>query len=248
MDVLKVENLEQSYGGLRVLFDLSFSLERGKRVALIGPNGAGKTTLLNVLTGFVPPAAGRIYFLSHDVTNMPSHRRVSLGLARSFQLNTLLPGLNLLINVLLAIQGIQTSRFDCFRSITAYRDNLSKARELLELVDLWPQRDSPVDALSYGHQRQVEIILALASEPKVLLLDEPTAGLSRGESNNLVDMLHGLTKDTTVFFSAHDLDLVFSLADRVVVLYYGKIVAEGTPEEIQDNAKVREIYLGSEKE
>ena len=247
MDVLKVENLGQHYGGLQVLFDLSFSLESGERVALIGPNGAGKTTLLNVLTGFVPPAKGRISFLDRDVTAMPSHRRVFLGLARSFQLNTLFPHLSLLINVLLAIQGVQTTRYRWFRPITAYKDNLKKVQELLELVGLWDVRDSPVAALGYGQQRLVEIILALASKPKLLFLDEPSAGLSSGESSHVIDMIQSLTENTTVFFSAHDLDLVFTLADRVMVLYYGKIIAQGTPEEIQNDPKVREIYLGSEE-
>jgi branched-chain amino acid transport system ATP-binding protein len=179
---------------------------------------------------------------------MPSNKRVSLGLARSFQINTLFPRLSLLINVLLAIQGVQSTRFRWFRPIKTYTRNLIAARELLELVSLWDERDSPVEVLSHGQQRQVEIVLALASKPKVLLLDEPSAGLASGESGNLIDMIHNLTKETTVFFCAHDLDLVFTLADRVMVLYYGKIIAQGTPEEIQDDTKVQEIYLGVEKE
>ncbi len=248
MEVLKVERLMQSYGGLQVLHDVSFTLEAGERVALIGPNGAGKTTLLNVLTGFIPPAAGRITLLNRNVTKMSSNRRVSLGLARSFQINTLFPRLSLLINVLLAIQGIQSTRFRWFRPIGTYAANLTAARELLEMVNLWDERDLPVNVLSHGQQRQVEIVLALASKPRILLLDEPSAGLSSGESNNLIDMIHNLTRDTTVFFCAHDLDLVFTLADRVMVLYYGKIIAEGTPEEIQDDIKVQEIYLGIKKE
>jgi len=247
MDVLKVENLGQNFGGLHVLFDLSFSLESGEKVALIGPNGAGKTTLLNVLTGFISPAAGQIFFLDRDITGMSSHRRAFLGLARSFQLNTLFPNLSLIINVLLAIQGVQSTRYHWFRPITAFRDNLMAARELLDLVDLWDERETPVDALGYGQQRLVEIILAIASKPKLLFLDEPSAGLSSGESSHLIDMIQSLTENTTVFFSAHDLDLVFTLADRVVVLYYGKIIAQGTPEVIQNDPKVREIYLGSEE-
>jgi branched-chain amino acid transport system ATP-binding protein len=247
MEVLKVERLSQSYGGLQVLMDISFSLNGGEKVALIGPNGAGKTTLLNVLSGFIPPRAGRIYVLGRDVTNMPSHRRSSLGLSRSFQINTLFSHLSLLCNVLLAIQGVQTTRYQMIRPITAYKGNFNKARELLELVDLWGERDSSVTTLSHGQQRQVEIILALASKPRLLLLDEPSAGLTSGESVNLVHMIRNLMGDSTVFFCAHDLDLVFSLAERVVVLYYGQIVAQGKPEEIQNNPKVREIYLGTER-
>lgn len=248
MDVLKVKDLSQSYGGLQVLNNLSFSLETGEKVALIGPNGAGKTTLLNVLSGFIPPITGRIYLLDRDVTDMPSHRRVSLGLARSFQINTLFPRLSLLTNVLLAIQGIQTTRYRMIRPITAYKDNLEKAQELLELVDLWGEKESPVTALGHGQQRQVEIILAMASKPRLLLLDEPSAGLTSGETGSLIHMIRNLMADTTVFFCAHDLDLVFSLADRVIVLYYGQTIVQGTPREIQTDPRVREIYLGIEEE
>jgi len=248
MDVLRVKDLSQSYGGLQVLNNLSFSLEAGEKVALIGPNGAGKTTLLNVLSGFVPPLSGRIHLLDCDVTEMPPHRRVSLGLARSFQINTLFPRLSLLTNVLLAIQGIQPTRYRMIRPITAYRGNLAKARKLLELVDLWGERESPVTALGHGQQRQVEIILALASEPRLLLLDEPSAGLTSGETGSLIQMIRNLMGNTTVFFCAHDLDLVFSLADRVIVLYYGQTIVQGTPREVQIDPKVREIYLGIEEE
>ena len=246
MEVLKVEQLSQSFGGLSILEDISFSIGAAEKVALIGPNGAGKTTLMNVLSGFIPPRAGRIYLLGNDVTRMPSHRRVSLGLSRSFQINTLFSHLSLLTNVLLAIQGVQATRYQMIRPITAYKENFDKARELLELVDLWGERDSPITTLSHGQQRQVEIILALASKPRLLLLDEPSAGLTSGETGNLVHMIRNLMGDSTVFFCAHDLDLVFSMAERVVVLYYGQIVAQGTAKEIQNNPKVREIYLGAE--
>jgi len=247
MEVLKVERLSQSFGGLSVLEDISFSIGAAEKVALIGPNGAGKTTLLNVLSGFIPPRAGRIYLLGNDVTHMPSHRRASLGLSRSFQINTLFSHLSLLSNVLLAIQGVQATRYQMIRPITAYKGNFDKAQELLELVDLWGERDSAITTLGHGQQRQVEIILALASKPRLLLLDEPSAGLTSGETGNLVHMIRNLMGDSTVFFCAHDLDLVFSMAERVVVLYYGHIVAQGTAEEIQNNPKVREIYLGTEK-
>jgi branched-chain amino acid transport system ATP-binding protein len=176
---------------------------------------------------------------------MPSFKRSSLGLARSFQMNSLFPKLSLLNNVLLAIQGVQATRYQMIRPMTAYKGNLARAQELLELVDLWGERESPITALSHGQQRQVEIILALASRPRLLLLDEPSAGLTAGESVNLGNIIRNLMGDTTVFFCAHDLDLVFSLAERVVVLYYGEIVAQGTPEEIQCNSKVGEIYLGT---
>ena len=184
--------------------------------------------------------------LGHDVTRLPSNTRVSFGLARSFQISTLFPHLSLLTNVLLAIQGTQRTRYQMIRRIMAYPDNLSRARELLDLVGLWEERDAPITELSHGKQRHMEIILALASKPRLLLMDEPSAGLTSAESNHLVDMIHRLVGETTVLLSAHDMALVSKLADRIMVLYYGRIIAEGTPREIQANQKVREIYLGTE--
>jgi len=247
MEVLKIENLEQSYGGLSILEGISFSVKAGERKALIGPNGAGKTTLFNVLCGFTPPKAGRIQLFDRDITHASPNKRTALGLARSFQITTLFPPLSLLNNVLLAIHGIQTSRFQMFRPITAYKDNMARAQELLETVDLWDKRDSPISELAHGQQRQVEIILALASKPKLLLLDEPNAGLTRAESDSLIDFINNLLGETTVLLTAHDMDLVFKLSQQIMVLYYGKIIAEGTPEQIQTDPKVREIYLGVEK-
>jgi branched-chain amino acid transport system ATP-binding protein len=245
MVILEADRLAQNYGGLSVLSEISFSLMVGEKVALIGPNGAGKTTLFNVLSGFVPLSAGEIRLFGQEITSLPPEARASLGLARSFQISSLFPELSVLTNVLLAIQGVQSTRYHMFRPIKGYRHNLAKAQELLELVDLWGKRDSLIAELGHGEQRQMEIILSLASKPKLLLLDEPSAGLTAGESDKLIDMIQGLVADTTVLLTAHDTDLVFELAERVMVLYYGKIIAQGTPEEIQNDPKVKEIYLGS---
>jgi branched-chain amino acid transport system ATP-binding protein len=245
MVILEAYKLAQNYGGLSVLSEISFSLMLGEKVALIGPNGAGKTTLFNVLSGFVPLSAGEIRFFGQEITHLPPEARASLGLARSFQISSLFPQLSVLTNVLLAIQGVQSTRYHMFRPITGYKDNLAKARELLGLVDLWEKRDSLIVELGHGEQRQMEIILSLASKPKLLLLDEPSAGLTAAESGKLIDMIHELVADTTVLLTAHDTDLVFELAERVMVLYYGRIIAKGTPEEIQNDPKVKEIYLGS---
>jgi branched-chain amino acid transport system ATP-binding protein len=247
MSLLKAESLSLSFGGLHVLRGVSFGVEAGEKVALIGPNGAGKTTLINVLSGLLKPKTGKIYFLDQEITKMPAHQRVICGMARSFQLNTLFPHLTLLTNVMLATQGIKNKPLQVFRPFHAYGDTYTEARELLELAGFWQKRETPLGALSYGEQRQVEVLLALGSKPRLLLLDEPSAGLTKVETDSLINLIRSLTGDVSVFFVAHDLDLVFALARRIMVLYYGEIVAEGTPGEIQADPKVREIYLGVEE-
>lgn len=247
MDVLEVEDLHQSYGGLTILEGISFQLKEKEKMALIGPNGAGKTTLFNVLSGLIPSKSGRIILDGHDITHKPAYERATYGMARSFQITRLFLNMGLLHNVMLAIHGIQTSRYQLFRPMTNYRDNVTRARELLEPVGLWDKRDVPISALGHGEQRLVEIVLALACKPRLLLLDEPSAGLTHAESDNLINLIQNLVGDTTVLLTAHDMDLVFKLATKVIVLYYGKLIAQGTPEEIQTDAKVREIYLGIEE-
>ncbi len=244
MEALRVERLSKNFGGIQVVTDASFTVQAGERLAIIGPNGAGKTTMFNMLNGQERPSDGRVYLFGQDITTMPTYSRAHLGLARSFQVNALFPNLSLLNNILLAVQGIKPDRFQMLRSITAYEDNFTRAKELLELVGLWERRDDLVMALSHGQQRQIEILLALASEPKLLMLDEPSAGLSASETEGFIDMMRGLTAGTTLFFVAHDMDVVFALAERVMVLYYGGIIAQGTPKEIQNNPQVKEIYLG----
>ena len=245
--ILDVNGVRQSYGGLNVLTDINFKLEKGEKAAVIGPNGAGKTTLFNVLSGLVPLSAGSIRLMNHDVTQMTADARTAMGLARSFQLSSLFPALDVLTNVLLAIQGVKPTRYRMFRSIRSYKADMARAQELLELVNLWEKRDTPITDLGHGEQRQMDIILSLASNPKMLLLDEPNAGLTRGDAEKLIDMVNDLVADTTLLVTDHNTDLIFNLAEKVLVLYYGKIIAQGTPDQIQSDPKVREIYLGSEK-
>lgn len=247
MEALRVRGLSKNFGGLQVLQDLSFAMDLGEKVAVIGPNGAGKTTLLNVVSGLLPATAGEIYITGREITKLPSHIRVRIGLARSFQLNNLFLDLTVLENVLLALQGTTSFHFQMLRPIALYGRLFARAQHLLEGANLYQRRGVPVSALSYGEQRQLEVILALASGPKVLLLDEPTSGLSAVEINPLIVLLDNLPGDTALLFCAHDMDLVFALADRVLVLYYGRIIAEGTPKKIQADARVREIYLGAEE-
>jgi branched-chain amino acid transport system ATP-binding protein len=247
VDMLKVENVTQAYGGLKVLENISFAVAPGEKVALIGPNGAGKTTALNVVTGLLPALSGRIYLAGQDITGLPVQRRIALGMGRSFQITSLFPELSILHNVLLALLGVSRSSYHMLRSINSFKPANAAAKELLDSVDLWYVRDSLPPEISYGQQRRLELTLALASQPKVLLLDEPSAGLSNEESTALAQMLRlPVYQDVAILLVAHDMDLVFGVADRILVLYYGSIFAEGTAKEIQTNDKVREIYFGSE--
>jgi branched-chain amino acid transport system ATP-binding protein len=246
MEVMVVRNISKSFGGLRVLRNVSFSLKAGEKVALIGPNGAGKTTLINVLSGLLKPTSGNISFLGHDITKLPPYERTALGIARSFQISSIFPALSLFTNVLIALYGVQKTKYQIFRRFTSYKKNNDRARELLESIDLWDKRDLPVNKLSHGEKRRLEIILSISSQPKILLLDEPTAGLSIAETSSLIDMINNLAKGTTTLVVAHDLDFIYQLCDRVMVLYYGEIIADGPCEVIKVHPKVREIYLGIE--
>ena len=247
MEVLKVEGLSKNFGGLQALQGLSFTVEAGDKLAIIGPNGAGKTTLLNVLGGQLPATAGRVYLSGQEITRLAPHRRLHLGLARSFQLNNLFFNLTLIDNTLLALQGAQYPHFQIFRSMSARTDLLATAQNLLESMDLWEKRFAPVATLSYGDQRRVEIAFALASKSKLLLLDEPSAGLATAEAMAFADTIRNSLEDTALVFCAHDMDLVFNLADRIMVLYFGQIIAQGIPQEIQADPRVKEIYLGTEE-
>jgi len=246
MEVMKVRNIGKSFGGLKVLQDVSFSLKAGERVALIGPNGAGKTTLINILSGLLHPTSGSITLLGQDITKLPPYDRVALGLARSFQISSLFPALSLFSNVLMALYGVQKSRYQMIRCFTSYQDNNQRVQELLENIDLWDKKDMPVSELSHGEKRRLEIILSISSQPKVLLLDEPNAGLSSDETSRLIQMVENFVMGTTTLVVAHDLDFIYRLCERVMVLYYGEIIADGSCQEIQNNQKVGSIYLGTE--
>ena len=247
MEALRVERLSRDFGGVQAVKDVSFEVEAGEHMAIIGPNGAGKTTLFNLLCGQLPPSGGRVFFFGQDVTHLPPHKRTHLGIARSFQIASLFLDLSVLKNTLLAFQGKRPSRFQMFRSASSYRDLARKAEQLLGSMGLWEKRYEPANSISYGEQRKLEIALSLASEPKVLLLDEPSCGLTASESADITSRIRNLGEDITVILVAHDMDLVFGVAQRIIVLHYGMTIIEGNCEKIRTDPKVREIYMGSEE-
>jgi branched-chain amino acid transport system ATP-binding protein len=247
MDALRVEGLWKNFGGIQVLQDVSFTQEAGEYWGLIGPNGAGKTTLINILSGELLPTKGQVHILGQDVTHKPAHQRLRLGLAHSFQLNNLFFNLTVLDNILLALRGKQPFRFQILSSIGKSDQRFRKIRELMETMGLWEKRNFPIASLSYGEQRMMEIALSLASEPRLLLLDEPSAGLSPSEITQVLDLIRNLPQETAVLFVTHDMDVLFDLARRILVLSFGELIAQGTAKEIQANSSVREVYLGGEK-
>ncbi len=243
---LELKGLCKSFGGLQATKDVTLRIMPGDRQAIIGPNGAGKTTLFNVITGIYPASAGSVVLFGRDVTSWPSHRRTALGMARTFQVTHLFPKLTVLDNVLLAIEGLRPSKFVMWRFLSSYRDVYDKAYHLLEQAGFLDRKDLEVRNLSHGEQRQLEIVLGLASDPKILLLDEPAAGLSSGESAEMAQFLMKLDPKLAILLIEHDMDVVFDVADRISVLHFGEILESGTPQQIHDSPRVQEIYLGTE--
>lgn len=246
MEALRTKALSKQFGGVDAVNDVSFAVNVGERLAIIGPNGAGKTTLFNLINGQLSPTAGRISFFGQDVTSLPPHRRAHLGQARAFQVISLLQKLTVLQNTLLTINGTKPHRFAMFRPVKKFKDVLQKASDTLKGLDLWEKQDQPVSNLSHGEQRRLEIGLGLSMEPKLLLLDEPSAGLTKEESAEIIGIIKNLRTDITVLIVDHDMDMVFEVAERILVLHYGQLIADGDPGQIQADRKVREIYMGVE--
>jgi branched-chain amino acid transport system ATP-binding protein len=237
--------LSKSFGGLHAVRGVTLRIMRGDRKAIIGPNGAGKTTLFNVITGIHPATSGEVVLFGQNVTAWPSHRRTALGMARTFQVTSLFPKLTVLDNVLLAIKGLRPSKFVMWRYLSSYRDVYEKAYRLLEEAQFLDRKDVEVRNLSHGEQRQLEIVLGLASDPKILLLDEPAAGLSSGESAEMAKFLAKLDPNLAILLIEHDMDVVFDVADQISVLHFGEVLETGTPEQIHNSQRVQEIYLGT---
>jgi branched-chain amino acid transport system ATP-binding protein len=242
--VLELRDLSKAFGGLRAVRSVSLKIMPGDRKAIIGPNGAGKTTLFNLITGILPPTSGRVLLFGRDVTTWPSHRRTALGMARTFQVTSLFPRLTVLDNVLLAIKGRRTSKFVMWRFLSSYRELYDKAHALLERASFIARKDTEVRYLSHGEQRQLEIVVGLACDPDILLLDEPAAGLSSGESAEMAKFLRALDPHMAILLIEHDMDVVFGVADEISVLHFGEVLESGPAAHIRSSAKVQEIYLG----
>ena len=242
--LLQVDNLAKRFGGIIASDDLSLSVSSGELHAVIGPNGAGKTTLIAQLSGQLRPDAGAIRFAGNDITALPMHRRSQLGLARSFQITSLFLDLSVLDNVALAVQAHAGHSFRFWRAARREPELCDPAHLALARVGLSGRADRPASALSHGEHRLLELAMALAGSPRMLLLDEPMAGLGPEESARMVAMLRALKNELTILLVEHDMEAVFALADRITVLVYGRVIASGAPADIRANADVRDAYLG----
>ena len=246
MSALSIEGVTKSFGGVQALRGVTLSVEAGQRLVLLGPNGAGKTTLFHAISGNILASSGRVALFGEDITRLPPDARARRGLARTFQITNLLPSLSVLDNIRLALCGADRLTFRFFRAMASYRETTSRATQLLADWGLADAADRTVRNLSYGEQRQVEVVMAIAAAPRLLLLDEPTAGLSPAETLGLVDMVRKLPRDMTIVMIEHDMDVAFEIADRVAVMHRGELIAEGNEAEIRANKQVSDIYLGLE--
>jgi len=246
--VLRLQGLRKSFGGLVVTDDVTLDVQPGELHAVIGPNGAGKTTLINQISGLLLPDSGRILFDGADVTALPLYQRARLGLARSFQITSILAGFSVLDNVALAVQAHRGSSFRFFRAASSEEDLNRRALEALREVDLAHRADVQAGHLSHGEKRALELAIALAMEPKILLLDEPMAGAGRDETARLVAVLQRLKGRLPMILVEHDMTAVFALADRISVLIYGRVLASGAPDVVRNDPQVVAAYLGDEME
>ncbi|MBI2524528.1 MAG: ABC transporter ATP-binding protein [Candidatus Rokubacteria bacterium] len=243
--LLVADRLARHFGALSAVSDVSLEIAPRQRRAIIGPNGAGKTTLFNLITGSLAPSAGRILFEGRPIAGLPPHVVARRGISRSFQRTNLFPRLSVLENLRLAAAAGERGSYNLLGSISRLPGPLLRAREAAEAVGLAERLQEPASRLSYGEQRQLEVGVALATSPKLLLLDEPTAGMSPEETLRMTRMLEGLPREVTLLIIEHDMDVVSSLADRVTVLHYGEVLSEGSFEEVKADPRVYEVYLGS---
>ncbi len=244
--VLRISGLSKNYGGLQVLTGIDLQIGKGELHALIGSNGAGKTTLFDIVCGFIKPSRGSIQFLGREISSIPPFRYAHLGIGRTFQITTLFRSITVLDNLRLSLEALPATRLSFLKSGRFSEGNLEPIKGLLDALGLWETRNVVVTALPYGVQRQLEIVMALAQKPRLLLLDEPMAGLEAASRASMTSLIRESSKETTIFFIEHDMDVALQLADRVTVLHQGKRIAEGSSEEIQNNKEVQTIYFGLE--
>jgi len=245
MTALAVRDLEKSFGGLRVTARVSLAVEPGERRLIIGPNGAGKTTLFNLVTGELSPDGGTVELFGRDITRLPGRRRCHLGIARTYQIITLFAGETLLRNVTLSLLGLSRLRWNPFARLDGQTGMIAQAREVLARVGLDRLADRPLAETAYGERRRVEIAMALAQRPRVLLLDEPFAGLSIEERRDVLRLVTGIPREVTIVMIEHDMDVALDFAERITVLHFGEVVVEGTRAEVVAHPRTREIYLGA---
>ena len=248
MNILETKGLYHDFSGLEVLFNINFQVEDGERHAVIGPNGAGKTTLFNLITGTYTPSSGKVFFKGKEVTGAKPHKLARLGMGRSFQITSTFARLTTFQNLRMGILSKRGIRFNLFRRLDKMQAITDETDEVLKRINLDGERDIPASLLSYGKHRSLEVSLAMATDPDLVMLDEPTAGMSRDETHTAVELIRRLTEGKTMVIIEHDMDVIFSLADRITVLHLGEILASGPPDEIRENQAVKDAYLGEMEE
>ncbi|MFH1630301.1 MAG: ABC transporter ATP-binding protein [Pseudomonadota bacterium] len=245
--LLEIKDVDKDFSGLEVLFGINLTVEQGVRHAIIGPNGAGKSTLFNLVTGRYKVSRGKILFKGEEITNWSPFKVNRHGLARSFQVTNLFPNMTVYENIRNAILSKKGIRFNMLSRLENLKEVADETTSLLKAIGLEEFPDTPAGELAYGHQRALEIGVTLATDPELILLDEPTAGMTTEETREAVRLIDRVTKGKTLVIIEHDMDVVFSISDRVTVLYYGKVLATGAPQEIRENEEVKKAYLGSKK-
>jgi len=243
---LECRGLTKRFGGLDAVKNVDLKISVGERRAILGPNGAGKTTLFSLISGEIPATSGNIWLFGRKITHMPSHRRVALGLGRTFQITNLFTTLSVLENLLIASVGLKKMKFSMLRPLTSNRNLMQQALNTLESIGMAEKANELVKNLSHGEQRQIEIALVLITDPTLVLLDEPTAGLSPAESTMMTSIIKKLDPNITVLIIEHDMDVAYQVADQITVLHLGCVCMEGAQKEIRDDSKVQEIYFGKE--
>jgi branched-chain amino acid transport system ATP-binding protein len=247
MALLKIKDLQKDFSGLKVLFGIDLAIEQGERHAIIGPNGAGKSTIFNLITGKYVPSRGKIFFKDQDITGLSPHKILHSGIARSFQITNIFRSMTIFENFRNAILSKRKIQYGVFSPLSRINGVVEETERVMSLVGLSERRNERAGELAHGHQRALEIGLTMAMDPELILLDEPTAGMSKSETWEMAQLIEKVTEGKTLIIVEHDMDVVFRLASRITVIYYGKVLASGPPEEIRRDFRVKDAYLGRER-